>query len=186
MLQLQKIIGRGASRTCYEHPNNKNLCIKIYNKKGYGEKELEEEIKVYQEVKTKLSPYICHYEEELVPTNKGKGLATEIIRDDSGEISSSLIRKYKQVTEELYQQLDDFCQRLIKDKIFFYDFNIANFVVQEKDNHQYLKYIDLKSYKKYKPWTYLRLERIIPYLAQRALKQRIKKLYKILKRPYRF
>lgn len=186
MLQLQKIIGRGASRICYEHPQSPNLCVKIYTKKGYGEKELKEEIKIYQEVKNKLSPYICHYEEELVPTNQGLGLVTEIIRDDNLDTSQSLGLKYPHITEEYYQQLDDFCHRLIENKIYFYDFNVANFVVQEKDKHQYLKYIDLKSYKKYKPWTYLRLERIIPYLAHTALKQRIKKLYKIIKRPYRF
>lgn len=186
MLQLKKIIGKGASRICYEHPQNKNLCIKIYNKKGYGEKELEEEIKIYQEVKEKLSPYLCHYEERLIPTDQGRGLVTEIIRDDNGEISLTLAKKRPQMKEEAYQQLDDFFQRLLQNKLYFYDFNIANFVVQEKDNHQHLKYIDLKSYKRYKPWTYLKLEKIIPYFAQIALKQRIKKLYNILKRPYRF
>ena len=186
MLQLEKIIGKGASRTCYEHPENKNLCIKIYNKKGYGEKELEEEIKIYQTVKEKLTPYLCQYEEKLISTNQGLGLATEIIRDDTGEISLPLAKKHAYVREEFYKQLDDFCNRLLQNKIYFYDFNVANFVVQEKDNHQYLKYIDLKSYKRYKPWTYLKLEKIIPYFAQIALKQRIKKLYNILKRPYQF
>ena len=133
---------------------------------------------LYKKLKDTLSPYLCHYEEQLVETNKGIGMVTELLRDSDLTISKPLAHCPK--TPEIKAQIDDFCQRLIDNDIFFYDFNLQNFVIQNLAGKTQLKFIDMKSYRHYKPWTYLGLEKFVPYFARRAMKQRIKKLNQLL------
>lgn len=178
MLKLKKMIGYGAVRACYEHPENKHLCVKVFLEKGKKTKSFLDEIHLYKKLENKLSPYLCFYEEALVETDKGTGMVTELLRDDDLSISQPLATT--PLTEEIKAQIDDFTQRLIDNDIFFYDFNLQNFVIQKLKNKTQLKYIDMKSYRRYKPWTFLGLEKFIPSLARLAMKQRIKKLNNLL------
>ena len=178
MIELNKMIGYGAVRACYEHPQNQRLCIKVFLKQGDAKKTFTNEINLYKKLKNILSPYLCRYEEELVETDKGLGMVTELLRDSDLTISKPLAN-FPQ-TPEIKAQIDDFCQRLIKNNIFFYDFNLQNFVVQNIEGKTQLKFIDMKSYRHYKPWTYLGLEKFVPYFAHRAMKQRINKLNQLL------
>lgn len=182
MLKLQKEIDRGATRICYEHPNSPNLCIKVYINANKKPNEMHQEISIYKILKEQLNTYLCFYEDNLTETDKGLGLVCELLRNDDGQISQSLVKCKRPLTPEIIAQIHNFTDTLIKEKIYFYDFNIKNFALQIKNGKPQLKYIDLKSYNKYKPWTYLHLEKIIPYLAQRALRQRIKKFYTLLKK----
>ncbi len=178
MIELNKMIGYGAVRACYEHPQNQRLCIKVFLKQGNAKKSFTDEINLYKKLKNTLSPYLCHYEEQLVETNKGIGMVTELLRNSDLTISKPLAHCPK--TPEIKAQIDDFCQRLIDNDIFFYDFNLQNFVIQNLAGKTQLKFIDMKSYRHYKPWTYLGLEKFVPYFARRAMKQRIKKLNQLL------
>ena len=182
MLKLQKEIDRGATRICYGHPDTPNLCVKVYIDANKKLNEIQQEINIYKALKEQLAAYLCFYKNELVETDKGVGLVCELLRDDNGQISQSLVKCKRPLTPEIIAQIHNFTDTLIKEKIYFYDFNIKNFALQIKNGKPQLKYIDLKSYNKYKPWTYLHLEKIIPYLAQRALRQRIKKFYTLLKK----
>lgn len=179
MIKLKKLIGNGAVRACYEHPQNKRLCIKVLLKKGNAEKTFTNEINLYKKLKNTLSPYLCRYEEELVETDKGIGMITELFRDFDNKISKTLAKI--KLTSEIKHQIDSFTQTLIENDIFFYDFNLQNFVVQRLKDKTQLKYIDMKSYQHYKPWTYIGLEKFIPYFARRAMKQRINKLNALIK-----
>ncbi len=178
MIKLNKMIGYGAVRACYEHPQNQRLCIKVFLKQGNAKKSFTDEINLYKKLKDTLSPYLCRYEEQLVETDKGIGMVTELLRDSDLTISKPLAHCTK--TPEIKAQIDDFCQRLIDNDIFFYDFNLQNFVIQKLAGKTQLKFIDMKSYRRYKPWTYLGLEKFVPYFARRAMKQRIKKLNQLL------
>ena len=60
--------------------------------------------------------------------------------------------------------------------LFFYDFNLRNFVVQIKRGESRLYYIDLKSFDSYKPWTFLHLEKISNTIARRIMAHRLKRL----------
>lgn len=179
MLKLEKFIGKGATRLCFEHPQDANKCMRVAvrYKDDYL---LEKELKAYQNIKHYLKDYLVKYEDELIDTNLGKGMVSELLRDDDRQYSKTL--DYYVITgtykEELIAQLLQFLQTLITNNIFFYDFNLENFMVQIKDGKPHLKYTDLKSFEKYKPWTFLRLERVIKPLARHLMIRRMKRLLK--------
>lgn len=181
MLKLSKFIGKGATRICFEHPEDKNKCVKV-PVRFKENRILKRELETYQYVKIFLNEYIVKYEEKMVETNQGKGIVCEILRDDSGEYSQTLDKYYQtgKIKNELKNQIKDFAYFLLAEDIFFYDFNLKNFMVQKKKNKVQLKYIDLKSFENYKPWTFLHLEKIITPLGRILMIRRLKKLFKQL------
>ncbi len=178
MLQLTDLISWGATRECYHHPTDDSHCIKVMQK-GKSAETLQQELNIYRKLKQKLGNFICHYTPELVSTNKGLGLECELIIDDNQQPSQPLLNYVQQqkLSAEIQTQLQTFFQILLDNNIFFYDFNLMNFVVQERSQHQRLIYIDLKSYRHYKPWTYLGLERFFRPLARHIMRRRIRSLY---------
>lgn len=178
MLRLSKFIGKGAVRLCFEHPEDENKCIRVTVK--YKEEHLlEQELETYQKIKSYLGDYLVKYDDKLVDTTLGKGMVSELLRDDNRQYSK-ILGYYvynKELKEKIIEQVIDFARKLVANDIFFYDFNLENFMVQIKDGEPKLKFTDLKSFKKYKPWTYLKLEKFIKPLARHLMKRRMKKLF---------
>lgn len=187
MLQLTDLISRGATRECYHHPHNPARCIKIMQKDKSPETLLKE-LNIYRKLKSHLKDFICYYSPELIATNKGLGLECELIIDDNHQPSQPLLSYViqDQVSASILSQLSTFFSTLFDNNIFFYDFNLMNFVVQQTSQHQRLIYIDLKSYRSYKPWTYLGLERFSRRLSRYIMRHRIRTLYKKLNQPCPF
>ncbi len=187
MLHLNSLIGKGATRECYAHPSDPKRCIKIMQHKG-DPAMLRHELEIYKQLSDKLKDFICRYTDHLIETDKGPGLESELIINADGTTSRPLIDYVikKQISSGILSQLETFCSILIKNNIFFYDFNLMNFVVQELPQKQRLVYIDMKSYQQYKPWTYLKLERFFSSLAAFIMKQRIRSMYKKLNIPSPF
>lgn len=181
MLFLNKFIGKGATRICFEHPECPDKCVKIMVR-AKNEQQLLRELQVYSLVEGYLSEYLPRYESQIVKTSLGKGLVCDLLRDDDGGYSKTLGRYLAAGTidEELVNQLWHFSYCLIEHDLFFYDFNLQNFVVQVKGGHKLLRYTDLKSYNNYKSWTFLRLEKIVVPLARRLMQHRLKKLFRVL------
>jgi len=119
------------------------MCLKISRSdKSVNERDL----KAYHYVRPYLQHYIAAYGETLVATNLGPALACELIRDSDGVYSPSYATTWKNGTpSELVEQFHDFFARLQKHRLFFYDFNPKNFLVQQTENRLRLRYIDLKS-----------------------------------------
>ncbi|MDD4556446.1 MAG: YrbL family protein [Alphaproteobacteria bacterium] len=177
MLILENCIGNGAVRECYIHPFDKSKCVKVLSSsKDY--RILKREIKYYPYIQAILGDFIVEYENELVQTNKGLGLVCELLRDDNDELSKP-ISSYK-MDKELKTELDFFVYNLIQHDLFFYDFNLKNFVVQIKNGEKKLKFIDLKSFESNKSWSFLKMEILIPQLARTIMIRRIKRLYQML------
>ena len=187
MLYLTKLISRGGTRECYYHPQNQNLCIKVMQA-GKPLSSLSHELKIYQQVHSILVSFICHYSPTLVETDKGLGLECELISDSNNQPSQPILSYVVQhrLNEAILSQLQEFFSLLIKNNIFFYDFNLMNFVIKQTDSGPRLIYIDMKSYRRYKPWTYLGFEKFIPSLAQHIMKRRIKSMYQKLGLPSPF
>lgn len=177
MLVLTKFIGMGATRVCFEHPEDSNACIKV-EVKPKRQNTLYKEISNYFYIKAYLPEYLPLYYEELIQTNLGLGLGCQLIKDENGQYSKSLAYYYKKgdISEDIINQLWHFAYCLIEHDIFFYDFNLKNFVIQIVNNKKMLKYIDLKSYNNYKPLTFLRLEKFITPLAKYVMIRRLKGL----------
>lgn len=152
------------------HPNDSSLCVKVNFQ--YGKVHLlQRELDIYLAVKDKLGDYIVSYQPELEPTQLGKGLVCELLRNDDGAYASNL-NKYlreKGLSEDLRNQMNGFYNILVENNIFFYDFNLGNFLIHVVDGHEKLIYSDLKSYNRYKPWVFLRAERICPFIARNRM-----------------
>lgn len=177
MLTLTKFISKGATRICFEHPVDAMKCVKVAIRFSDSYL-LEKEIKTYLSIRYYVGEYLPKYDLTLVDTTCGKGIVCQLLRDDNGEYSKSLeyyIRK-KQITENLKIQILGFTYNLVEHDIFFYDFNLRNFVVQIKRGESRLYYIDLKSFDSYKPWTFLHLEKISNTIARRIMAHRLKRL----------
>lgn len=181
MLILSKFIGKGATRICFEHPLCSDKCVKVMAR-SKNERQLFRELQVYSLVKGYLSEYLPRYEPRIVKTNLGKGLVCDMLRDDDGNCSQTLgsYLAAGAVDEELIAQMWHFSYCLAEHDLFFYDFNLQNFVVQIKDGHKLLRYTDLKSYNNYKSWTFLKLEKVLIPLARQLMLHRIKRLFRTL------
>jgi len=181
ILILKDLIGKGATRECYLHPTDANKCVKIPIKCN-NTKTLTRELKYYFIIKSTINEFIVEYDQTLVETNKGLGLVCELLKDDNGKLSKPITFYINNGTidKELQSEFHYFVYQLIEHKLYFYDFNLKNFVVQIKNGKKNLKYIDLKSYDNNKSWTFLKLEKIISPLAEKIMIRRLKRLYKML------
>lgn len=185
MLHLTELIGHGATRESYRHPLDRNKCVKILIGKDDPEY-LKHEIKHYPRLKKILGDFIVQYDTALVDTDKGSGLVCELLQDDNGELSQSLniYKVLHGLDADIKNQLDRFVSILLKHNLFFYDFNMKNFVVQIKNGTQQLKYIDLKSYRSNKSWAFLKLESFVHPFARIIMLRRLKRLYQVLDLPF--
>lgn len=181
MLILRDFIGKGATRLCFAHPQCLRKCVKVCVRSRDAHL-LEEELRTYSFVKSYLNEYIPEYDGELVDTNFGKGLVCEMLKDDDGMCSKTLEHYCggRPAAPEIIGQLWHFAYCLAEHDIFFYDFNMKNFVVQQKNGKPCLRFTDLKSYNDYKPWTFLRLEKLVTPLARYLMLRRLKKLFSAL------
>ncbi len=176
-------IGNGATRECYLHPHDSTKCVKVLLKKSSATMSaLKSEIKHYAHIKSILGDYVVEYDRQLVQTNKGPGLVCELLREPDGSFSPSLAQYLLKQTfdDDLQMQLNNFARTLIQNKLFFYDFNAKNFVIQVVDGRKKLKYVDLKSFNNSKTWKALRMEKLIPPLGNMKMVRRLKRLYKQL------
>ncbi len=175
MLILKEFIGQGAVRECYRHPQNKNKCVKIL-KNSNDLKILKRELEIFLAVKNDLGKFILNYDDKLVMTNKGFGLVCELLTDDDGTLSKPVYHYFNngKVYAELQRQFYYFIYQLIEHNLYFYDFNLDNFIIQKQNQSLNLKYIDLKSFENNKSWTFLKLEKIISPLAEAIMKRRLK------------
>ena len=175
ILILKDLIGQGATRECYLHPVRTDKCVKVL-KKSLDEKILEREIKTYFKVKYLLDDFIPQYDGVLADTDKGKGLVCELFRGDNGQLSKPIgyYIKNGKIDDEIIRELYYFVYQLMDHDLYFYDFNLNNFVIQIKNGQKKLKYIDLKSYDNNKSWTFLKLEKIFDFLAKIIMQRRFK------------
>lgn len=178
MLTLRTYISKGATRIIFEHPSSPDKCVKVallHKNRTLLQRELD----TYLLVKPTLKKLIPDYEDKLVETNAGPGLVCELLKDDNGTWSKSL-NFYKHagpLPPAVIKQLYLFAATISKHNLFFYDFNPMNFVVQIKDGKHRLYYTDLKSYRNFKPWIYMRLERVFTCFARHAMLRRLQKMF---------
>lgn len=184
MLILKKLISHGTVRACFYHPEDKNKCVKVVLHKKYSyllKKELDNNL-LFQE---KLSLFVPKYY-QLVDTNKGLGLETELIKDDHNQLSPRLVdylKTKKTLSNELINQFETFFSLLLKHHLWFYDFNLENFLIKTINKKEQLIFVDTKSYNRNNSWSFLKLEYIIPILAKIRMKRRIKRFYKRVEIP---
>ena len=178
MLHLKHFLGMGATRLCFYHPENAGKCVKVAMRYR-NRPALQQELEAVRLCASCIGSYLPEYHPELVETNLGPGVVCEIVKDDDGSPSRPLTHYVRQHTldEGTVTQLSDFAEKLLSQHIPIYDFNPDNFLIQVRDGRQILRFTDLKTYNRYKPYTYLRLERHIPAISRHIVKRRLSRLF---------
>ena len=178
VLLLQERIGHGATRDCWQHPMHDNLCVKV-NLENRKNNSLLYEIYVYERIKHLLPGFVAAVHPELIETDKGQGLVSELVRDEDGRISPSLREYFKSGGDmkEILNPLNRIIKRMIVRNIFFLDLNTGNFAVQTLHGKKTVIMIDIKSLNRAGFVGFLHLERIFAPLARNIMFRRIRRLY---------
>ncbi len=178
MLVLTDFLGKGSSRLCFKHPTEAEKLVKIPSRFKEAAS-FDREIRAFYAAKPVLNDFIARNAPRVVDTNLGKGLECDAFFDDDGSLSKTLghYSENGRICSELAEQLDFFAYNLLAHDLFFYDFNLNNFVVQIANGKKRLKYIDMKSFCRYKGWCFLKLENVCAPLARVLMRRRLKKLF---------
>lgn len=182
MLYLTEYIGGSAVRECYVHPLDRNLCVKVVKHKA-DLPDLTREISVAKLLAPYLKDYIVRYDDGLVETDKGLGLVCELVRnEDDGELALSLAQYQERFgADDVEPELRKVLESLIRDNLFFYDFNRSNFVVKRMaSGGKKVVFIDLKGFHKNHYMGFLKMERYIAPLARNIMFRRMRTLYREL------
>lgn len=173
------VIGKGRDRICYEHPTQRNLCIKISfnsNKQSIREVKYFSYLTKKNKDLSKISSFVS-----LIRTNKGNGYVFELIRDDNEHISKTL-RQYLESKEfsleYIRPQLIELKNYLIKNKICVRDISPSNICCKKTPMGFKLYIIDGVSNANINPLT-IRLDSLINTKIFKAWKGLERKLTRI-------
>lgn len=92
------LVGRGFHRSCYRHPEDSRLCIKVLD--GDHQKEADREIAYYRQLERKGVTWemLARYHGSI-ETNLGLGQVFDLITDPNGETAKTL--EYYMKSQEL-------------------------------------------------------------------------------------
>jgi hypothetical protein len=175
------IIGEGRDRICYEHPAIHEQCIKISKK---SDKQSKREMHYFSFLKnkntdlSKISTFLG-----VVETNKGLGYAFDLIRDNDGNVSKTLLQSLQSkdfTTDDIRPLLSDLKEYLINKKICIKDISPSNISCQKTLAGINLMIIDGISNSNINPLT-IRLDTLINAAIDKAWKGLERKLVRIEK-----
>lgn len=153
LLSNELIFAEGGRRYCFVHPDDPARCIKTLSKNGDPAKRRAEAV-WYKRLRSLASfddnirelesfhQLDRHYEAVwdhfpryygIQPTTRGDGIVTDLIRDESGDVSKT-VRQYVKTfgkTDELLAALDKFFNVLAGDHVVTRDILDHNIVVEE-------------------------------------------------------
>lgn len=138
-INKQDFIGKGLQRACYQHPENKKLCIKIMHS-NHDYSELCKEIAYYNKIQEKHKKYSLNFYAKYhgtVETNLGTGYVYDLCRDDNGMVSLTLEQYLKSIKfdrEKLINPLLELKQNMMKYTVFFLDMTGPNILVNVENN----------------------------------------------------
>ena len=141
ILDESLFIGEGRSRKCYIHPHEKNLCIKVPNKKA-SQRSVKREVGYFKRLKRRGKSFnmISKYFHN-VQTNMGEGEIFELIRDHDGCISKDLRYylnlKNKELNKLIIKLIEYLRQYLINEYILFSDLDVANILLKKMSETEY-------------------------------------------------
>lgn len=192
------LIGKGAHRACYKHPENKSLCVKIMINGSHCSVEIKREKKYYQHLERRGVSW------EMIPryygdveTNLGKGSLFDLVTDKDGVASKSLeyylssnseTEKYR---DSLFKSLSLLKEYLLKNRIITMDIKPYNILCQKTesgisrsfivDNIYSSEFIPVSTYISYfargkilRKWQRLEESLINIYKENKALQQMLK------------
>ena len=134
-LNDELLISQGRNRKCYQHPENRNWCIKVLHDDS-PLKTQQRETRYFKQLERRgvswemVVPLLAE-----VKTNLGDGVVFELLRDVDGNISRTLDYYIRQdiptLNEWIITEVEHLKQYLLDENIVFRDLNPLNILVQE-------------------------------------------------------
>ena len=180
-LNEKRLISRGKTRYCYQHPLHDHLVVKI--PAGPGKDQQQANLKEYKGYQSLMSRHAtldcishCH---GFVETDRGRGLICDCVRDFDGAIAATIwemvIDRDECDLEQIIAIAEDFCTHLIENDIRLFDLNLKNIALAKQSDNGYRPVaIDLKG--KYDNKEFIPVSSYIRYFARRKMKRRTHQL----------
>ena len=130
-INSSSLIGKGAHRKCYVHPENKDLCVKIIFKGDLKESKREQSCYRLLEKRNISWEMLSRYY-GVIESNLGRGAVFDLIRDYDGEISKTL-EYYLSSSEILELYCPCFLQAFYSLKKYLYKYKIITMNLQAKN-----------------------------------------------------
>ncbi|WNC73124.1 YrbL family protein [Thalassotalea psychrophila] len=168
MIELDNtlLVGKGAFRECYRHPDNNGLCVKVLFRQDIYQKAIRREIEYYERlIKRNVDFSMLSRYYSATETNIGRAHVYELICDSDGQVSQSL--EYYLQSEELSKKyfeiilmcLKNLKEYLIKQKILTLTLYPRNLVLQLVDEPKLVIIDDIGNTE------FIRFSEFISYLA---------------------
>ncbi len=174
-------ISHGKTRVCYAHPSDQGLVVKTaFAGDRQGELSNKRELQAYQNLVRLQKDVACISTcQEIIDTNRGKGLLCQCIRNNDGSIAKSIwdIILYEEGCDidSIEAVVANFCNHLRSQDIFIFDINLKNIVLQLQNSGSYIPYIiDCKSQVDTKE--FIPLSKYSRYFARKKLARRTQQL----------
>jgi len=135
ILNENLLVGKGANRKCYIHPNDNNLCIKVLHRNTF-QRGAKREARYYKRLQKRgtSSDMITKYF-YTVQTNQGEGDVFELVRDYDGHVSKNiryyLNSKDDNMNKKIIQLLEELRQYLKREYILFSDLSMHNILLKK-------------------------------------------------------
>jgi PhoP regulatory network protein YrbL len=182
ILKDKEPIAVSGPRACYLHPNDDDKVIKIVRDEPFFRKHNAnwQEWLHYNyllEQHGKLDFVNDCY--GFIKTDLGEGLVWQCVRDDSGDISSTITNIMKQPDRydvgKVAKELERFCRFIIEKNIQLFDLNPLNVLIRIRSNGAYEAVsADIKG--RYANHEFIPISTYIPFFSRRKLNRRCKEL----------
>ena len=182
LLKNREPIAVSGPRACYLHPEDAGKVIKILREKTTSRKKNAnwQEWQHYQYL-LKQHGRLNFINEcyGFIETDLGEGLIWQCVRDDSGEISSTLTNIMKNPDEydvgKVARVLGRFCQILIEKNIQLFDLNPLNVMIRISSDGSYQAVsVDIKG--RYANHEFIPISTYIPFFSRKKLTRRCNRL----------
>jgi len=205
VLTDEQCIAVGQNRSCYLHPQNHDLCIKVDKPLGEGRNNTwpkrlrrrvlfwlpdissnRSEARFYQQQRQRIGDDFYRHAprfEGAVSTNLGPGLAFELIRDSDGQMSRRLadcLAGQPQDVEQFVDLVDELYAFVRQHDVPLFDPNLHNLLVQRRsDQRDRLVVIDWKGGAANREL--IPLSTLLPTHARRKVTRRFERIRKKLR-----
>jgi len=181
ILDKSLLINQGTVRACYHHPHDRSLVIKVpTGSKSDRDQANSIEFQGYRDLMQKHKALMCiSHCHGFAATNMGDGLLCDCIYDANGAVSKSILDliNSKKPPEFSYLKnlVEEFTQYLLDAKIYIFDLNVKNIVLQQQSDATYKPIIiDLKGHCELKE--FIPISKYIPYFRRKKLERRCRQL----------
>lgn len=144
-LNLEKLIGSGSERSCWEHPLQPTLCIKTLHSPGKRDQnrldfQYYQVLKKYQKSRAHIPALVGWCD-----TDKGKGLVFERVINTNQQPSLNLqdSLEQKQITpEQACMLIEEMFSNFLDEGLSVYDEEPPNYLVRIAADHMKLMIVD--------------------------------------------